>query len=251
MTFTIAYFTDAHLGQKLSSGGDITTGKMPYLDDPEAHRENLRIVLRDIADRGIEDIVFGGDIGAPDASRFFFGSIREMNFRLHLVLGNHDAFAHVTQFYPRGKNESGDELFYAFDRSAFRLIFMDSSRNRVSDRQLLWLAQELKTDLKICLFIHHPVLDAGTALDRSSAALQGRDHIRGVLADAGKEAAIFAGHYHMDVATTEGRLAQVISRAVSYQIDPRTGETDTSTFGYRVIEFGAGGLANRIVALRR
>ena len=91
----------------------------------------------------------------------------------------------------------------------------------------------------------------GTALDRSSAALQGRDLIRRVLADADKEATIFAGHYHMDVVTTEGRLTQVISPAVSYQIEPRTGETDTSTFGYRVIEFGPDGLASRIVTFRR
>ncbi|RFB78351.1 metallophosphoesterase family protein [Methylovirgula sp. 4M-Z18] len=246
-----AHFTDAHLGQQLIAGGNITATKMPYADDPLAHRENFQTVLRDLAARRIEDIVFGGDIGTPLANAYFFECVSRTNVRLHLILGNHDTYAQVKPFYSLETAGDGDELFYARESPPFRFIFMDSSANAVSERQLSWLQEQLETDRQIIVFIHHPILDVGTPLDRSSAALQGRESVKLLLQQAKSDVTVFAGHYHMDVETVEGRIRQFLTPAVSYQIGRDNAETDTRIFGYRLIELGSAGLATEVVTFRR
>ena len=57
---TIAYFTDAHLGQKVHSDGETASNKMSYLDEPAEHRDNLQLVLNDIAEAGIREVHFRG-----------------------------------------------------------------------------------------------------------------------------------------------------------------------------------------------
>ena len=48
----IAYFTDAHLGQKLVLGRGIEKDKMHYVHEPAEHQENLRLILDDISRKG-------------------------------------------------------------------------------------------------------------------------------------------------------------------------------------------------------
>ncbi|AMP97924.1 hypothetical protein AY601_0989 [Pedobacter cryoconitis] len=263
-TKTIAYLTDAHLGQKIIL--DKETGHMRYEENIEEHKDKLKFILEDIRSAGITEIIFGGDIGTQEANQWFFETIDGFNFKLLMVLGNHDTYSQVNQYYKKyqyyKKNqyykddqyyihpdkygdengnkqdaESGNELNYAYEEGNFKFIYLDSSSNAVSTAQLNWLGQELNTDKEILLFIHHPVLEIRTPLDKIGAALKGRDEIKALLSALQKEVLIFCGHYHMADELTAGNIRQYATPACSYQIEKLSEkiEIDTLTFGYRMI----------------
>lgn len=277
---TIAYLTDAHLGQKIIL--DEETGHMRYVENTEEHKDNLKFILEDIRSVGITEIIFGGDIGTQEANQWFFETMDEFNFKLLIVLGNHDTYSQVDRYYKpvdryykqsnqyykqsnqyymqvnqdykkdqyhthpdkygdessnKQDAKPGNELNYAYEEGNFKFIYLDSSSNSFSPAQLNWLGQELNTDKKILLFIHHPVLEIKTPLDKIGAALKGRDEIKLLLSALQKEVLVFCGHYHMTDELTAGNIRQYSSPACSYQIVKLSEkiEIDTLTFGYRLI----------------
>ena len=62
MNQKIAYITDIHLDEKFPLDTGVDT------------RENWKIILNDISSRGINEIIFGGDIGEKTANKWFFES---------------------------------------------------------------------------------------------------------------------------------------------------------------------------------
>ncbi|WP_368517007.1 hypothetical protein [Rhizobium sp.] len=75
MTKTIlAFFTDTHLGQKLVTKTEIAGDKMGYEETPQEHEHHLRLILDDIARKGISRVVFGGDIGTAHSVAAFSNS---------------------------------------------------------------------------------------------------------------------------------------------------------------------------------
>jgi Icc protein len=247
----IAHVTDAHLGQKLLRGGKLDARQMLYGDEPSAHKENLQRVLDDIAARGITNIIFGGDIGAKDSNKYFFDLIAAHKFRLQMVLGNHDSFAEVTRHCGFDHSRSEGEMFGTSEEGAVKFLFLDSSANVISDAQLQWLKSELRTDKRIVLFVHHPVLPIDTPLDGSGAVLKGRDSLKAALQTSRRDITIFCGHYHMIDTQNGDRIRQYVTPAVSYQITKAAEaiEIDSSTFGYRLIVIDDDDVASDVVML--
>ena len=247
----IAYVTDAHIGQKIVLSGKTESGKMHYLPEPEEHKDNLKLILDDISRRGISELVFGGDIGTKGSNEWLFNLIGKYNFKLRMVLGNHDSFSEVSKHY--SSPGSDDELKYAYEDGSFKYIYLDSSSNFISDNQFRWLQQQLNTEKKVILFLHHPVLEIDTPLDRAGAALSARDRIRGALLHAKRETVIFCGHYHMDDDAIDGNIRQLLTPAASYQIEKLSKEIaiDEQTFGYRLIEFNGSEVSSEVVLFRR
>jgi 3',5'-cyclic-AMP phosphodiesterase len=248
---TIAYVTDAHIGQKIVLSGKTESGKMHYLSEPEEHKDNLKLVLDNIVKRGITEVVFGGDIGTKDSNEWFFDLIGKYNFKLQMVLGNHDSFSEVSKHY--SSPGSDVELKYAHEDGYFKYIYLDSSSNFISDNQFRWLQQQLNTEKRVILFLHHPVLEIDTPLDRAGAALNARDKILDALLQAKRETVIFCGHYHMDDDAIDGNIRQFLTPAASYQIEKLSGEIaiDEQTFGYRLIEFNGSELSNEVILFRK
>lgn len=249
----IAYVTDAHLGQKIVLGGKTESGKMHYLREPQEHKDNLKLILDDIASRGIREVVFGGDIGTNDADVWFFELIRKYEFDLRMVLGNHDTFAEVSKHYSNQWIDDSQELKYAYEDGALKYIYLDSSSNVVGEVQFRWLQEELKTEKTVILFLHHPVLEIDTPLDRAGAALNGRDKIRGALLKAEGEVHIFCGHYHMNDEAVHGNIRQFLTPAAAYQIEKCTEEIaiDERTFGYRLINIDGSDISTELVMFQR
>jgi 3',5'-cyclic-AMP phosphodiesterase len=244
----IAHLTDAHLDQKLVLGEQANS--IEYRHEPDQHRERLRIVIDDIARRGISNIVFGGDIGAKTSTRWFFETLDHYCFKLRLVLGNHDTFAAVASFY-RGKNASlADQLYYSCEEADLKSIFLDTSANFVGDRQLAWLQSELDDKKKtFVVFAHHPILQINTPLDRIGVALRDRDDVHALLRGARGRVVIFCGHYHMNVETTDTNIQQFLTPAICYQIieqaDPIA--VDDRSFGYRILRLDGAEIVTEVV----
>jgi|SRR5215475_11055843 len=252
MTKTIvAHFTDTHLGQKLVMGGAIAGDEMRYDENPEEHQNHLRSVLDSISRRGISDVIFGGDIGTNKSALGFFELLNGYNFTTSIVLGNHDTYSNIAQYCGVGGNTIQGKLCFSHDDGHLKRIFLDSSDNTVGDDQLVWLARELNGASKIALFLHHPILEIDTPLERSGASLRDRDKIKVLLANTNCEVSVFCGHYHMIDEAREGSIRQFVTPAVSYQIIKQADRlrVDTGTFGYRILEIDGAEITTEIVLL--
>jgi 3',5'-cyclic-AMP phosphodiesterase len=233
MNRTIAYITDLHLDEEAT----FERGVNPRL--------NFNRVLEDIAARGIEDVVIGGDIGESSAFRSFFDSLK--NYRLRITPGNHDRIELISGFFERDLPPGKSEWYDAEEDDRYKYIFLDSSSGELHSGQLQWLRQQLITPKEPVIFIHHPVLPVDTAMDRKYPLI-GRETTGEILQHAGKPLTIFSGHYHMDDAQTLGNITQYITPAVSFQIRRGTEVAfDTSFFGYRLVTFNETGVTTELV----
>ncbi|MBL4708344.1 MAG: metallophosphoesterase family protein [Flavobacteriales bacterium] len=130
----IAYVTDIHLDEKFPKGLRIDA------------RKNWKIILNDISSRGIDEIVFGGDIGEKTANSWFFKSLQ--NYTLSITLGNHDYYKEVIKHYNTGVVENQTELYYSQENAYYKYLFLDSSSGSISQEQFSWFKKGLLTTKK-------------------------------------------------------------------------------------------------------
>lgn len=247
----IAYFTDTHLGQRLVMKSEIAGNKMRYDHVPKEHEDRLRLVLDDIASKGISNVLFGGDIGTAQSVQGFFELLKEYDFTVTVILGNHDDYANVTQYWNAGGSAVNGKLCFSRTDGHLKHIFLDSSDNVLGDSQRAWLARELDGVRNAALFVHHPILALDTPVDRSGAALRDRDEIRSLLLGTDCEISVFSGHYHMIDESREANIRQFVTPAVSYQIVKQSEQlqVDTGTLGYSILEIDGAEIGTQVVLL--
>lgn len=229
--FRFAFVTDIHFDE--SFGFDETVNQ----------RKNWKTVLVDLQKRGIKNLVFGCDLGKPSGYAEFFEDVK--NFDLNLIIGNHDEPEEIKNYF-RPQHENN---YYTFETEDYKLIFMDSGLGKVDQEQLKWLANEILTEKVILLFIHYPVLNVGTAMDKFWK-LENRDEIAEILENATSQIFSFSGHYHMEDMRSEGNITQVLTPAVSYQILKNQTEEIVKSdriFGYRIVEIMNGKLDSQVI----
>jgi Icc protein len=81
----IAYITDIHLNEDLDEKHQVDCN------------HQWELILQDVIARGINQIVFGGDIGAASAYPWFFETLK--SYAIDFVLGNHDTPADAIPYY--------------------------------------------------------------------------------------------------------------------------------------------------------
>jgi Icc protein len=219
----IAQITDIHLNEEWS---------VKHGSDPET---NWKLLLQDVGARGINDIIFTGDIGDASGYERFFGMLKDFDFTV--IPGNHDTFANIKPYYNPSYLTGRDEMYHSREDGPFKYIFLDSSTDEISPKQLEWLENELNTPLKILLFIHHPILRVITAVDQKYPLLN-RDAVRTALFRSGRDVTVFCGHYHTDDFDKEANITQYVTPAASVQMEKNPLEIiiHSRYYGYRIIE---------------
>jgi len=232
----IAHITDFHFEETF-----------PIENGVDAHK-NWKVVLDDINNRNIDEVICTGDIGDQASIQPFLQSLSDTGFTPRITLGNHDTFSEVDEFYKNSLNQGVRELYYSFEEGSFKYIFLDSSADEVSQTQVDWLKNELKTGLRILLFMHNPILDCGTVLDQRFP-LKNRKQLNEVLQECSQEITMFCGHYHMADERKENNIHQHITPAISYQVTklPDRVEINNTTFGYRIIEVDENSISTEVV----
>lgn len=216
-----AFITDIHLDEQFP------------IDNKVNPTKNFETILADIEKRKITDLIFGGDIGEPTAHNYFFNKLQ--NFSLNLILGNHDKFENVKGYFSKDRNTQ--ELYYKTEDENFQYIFLDTSDEQLSKPQLEWLKNELTENKALILFIHHPVLEIPTHIDKLYP-LKNREELKTVLLNFKKNVTIFCGHYHMNDEQKLKNIKQYTTQSMSFQVVKNATdlEIDNANFGYRIIE---------------
>ncbi len=236
MTKRIAYITDTHLDENTPAEIGVDT------------RNNWRLILKDIAARSADEIIFGGDIGETESYSWFFRSFKNYTPNLKITLGNHDTFSEVIKYYSVNTDNESKELYYSYEDDYHKYIFLDSSAYEISSTQYKWLTGEIDTPKKMILFIHHPVLNVDSVADKEFPLL-GREKIKEALHKHKNEVYIFCGHYHTIDERTDRNITQFITPAASFQMADQEGEIvkDASWFGYRIINIANGDISSQVV----
>ncbi|MBO9732797.1 MAG: metallophosphoesterase family protein [Chitinophaga sp.] len=239
MKNVIAYITDPHLDE---------AGLANF---PVNVREDMKNMLQEVHAAGIKNVVIGGDIGDKASHTFTFDLLRQYAGSVKLTLGNHDKFKEVITYYnplPSGR----EEMYYSEEHNGYKHIFLDSSAEEISAAQLEWFKQEMQTNKKVILFVHHPILGVNAEVDRAFP-LKGRDDIAAVLQQHPNNVYIFCGHLHLDDEQTQGHIQQYVTPAVSVQFvkDAATLEMDHKFFGYRIIEINDDGIDTEVMLKQR
>lgn len=232
----VAYITDLHLDEQFTFDQEVDA------------KRNWNRILQDISEKGINEIVFGGDIGASAANKWFFDSLKAFN--ISITLGNHDLYSEVIKHYKFPTNETQNEWYYSQKHDTYKFIFLDSSANSISPKQFEWFKRELVTTKKLVLFIHHPILAIQAEVD-NGYALKGRERIKAQLLNLDNEVSIFCGHYHLQDEQTIANISQYITPASSFQVMkiPNEIKISNKTFGYRIIEFNDNTLSTDVIVL--
>lgn len=230
----LAFVTDLHIDDHFLRNYDIDT------------RRNLERVIGDLQERNIKHVVLGGDIGEAPALDWIFRLFS--SFDIKLVLGNHDQIADFAKYFATA---TGELLFDSQEQGAYKHIFLDTAAGHVGTLQLQWLAAELQTDKKILVFMHHPVLPIGSAMD-TLYPLKNRDELIELLVDSGRQITIFSGHYHTADETSQGLIRQFVTPAVSFQVsrDSEEIQLETDYFGYRIIDLTGEDLHTEIISFK-
>lgn len=234
MNKKIAYVTDIHLDEQFP------------IDQGIDARANWKVILEDIYARGIDEIIFGGDIGEKAANQWFFDSLR--NYELSITLGNHDYFNEVIKYYDFEILNQQTELYYSQERKDYKLIFLDSSAGSISQAQFDWFRLELLSAKRILVFIHHPILAVDAEVDKRFGLID-RDRMKEELLKVEGEVVVICGHYHFEDEITYRNIRQYITPASSYQVVkiPDEIKVNTDAFGYRIIELKETGMKTDLV----
>ncbi len=234
MTKIIAHITDTHLG-------DPTTEE--YGIDP---KKNLKAILEATAGK-VNDLIITGDLGTKDKLSWLFEKAESYIPGFKVILGNHDEYTTVKEFYHNTQSASETELYYSLEDEFYKYIFMDSSSSIISQEQLEWLKEEINTLKKIVVFIHHPVLGFQTGMD-IKYPLKNRDNVKEIFQQSRNPITLFCGHYHMPDKREEGKITQYITPAASFQVKKNSMNIDINgkSFGYRIIILHETGIETRL-----
>lgn len=229
----IAYVTDIHLDDHFPIEGGA---------DPIS---NWKTILQDIKSRNIQQLILGGDLGEPSSNVWFFESIE--GFSADITLGNHDTFQEISKYHKK-QSEGVNELYYSYEDEGFKYIFLDSSSGIIQEAQLQWLQQELRTEKKILLFIHHPIVEVDTPVDKLYPLIN-RNSVRKILHDAGNDIIVICGHYHMEDEQQKENVRQLVTPAASIQLIKNASaiELDSSTFSYRIIDINNDSFETKLI----
>ena len=234
MMRTIAYITDLHLDESFAKQHGVDAAK------------NWKLILDDVRSRGIGEVICGGDIGELSAYSKFFDSLK--GFKLHVTPGNHDQSVEVLKHYTSPGLTSKSVVFGSQDDEHFKYVFLDTSKASVAEEQFQFLSNELRTEKKILLFMHHPVLAVNTPVDRLYP-LYGRERIVELLQRHKNEVVVFCGHYHVSDERVAGNITQLVTPAVSFQIvkESESLQIHNNYFGYRLITVDKSRLTTEIL----
>jgi 3',5'-cyclic-AMP phosphodiesterase len=229
----IAQVTDMHIGPSNVSFRGINV------------REQFLKVLKVLAKKPLDLVVFSGDLaaseGEPEAYTWIKSILDDFPHPYRIMAGNHDHVIRMRRVFDLPENEhSSSMLFFAETIKGKRLLFLDSSRYRITKPQIEWLMDELAKNKKpVLIFIHHPPLLCGCQFMDEHHALQSPDELWQILEQSPVVEHIFCGHYHVEKKVEINGNVVHLTPSTVFQIEPDNPQFAIAHTkpGWRIIEF--------------
>lgn len=194
-------------------------------------------------DQRLDGLLLGGDIIDSPAKgniRYLGQQLGKLKIPFVYTPGNHDwtqPWEYMTktakeEFLPRLRPYmNGNEVIHKMDMGELRIIAVDNSSNQINDRALLTYANLLKTDKKVILLLHVPLLTQ-SVLEKarnvwSSPVVLGGGNYGGIYPNAASQrflelttaadspvVLVLAGHVHFyNKDYINGKILQIVGPA--------------------------------------
>lgn len=231
----IIQLTDLHLAE---------AGVCPHEIDVRA---NFVRALDVVQLHDYDQLVISGDIcydvGQLETYQWVKAVLEARKIPYLIIPGNHDDAAMMIDCFGLHGHSSNGELFFALPPSdGCKVLFLDSSKKRISTQQLQFLRQQLRSSHSpVCLFIHHPPLQMGVPFMDETHALQDTDELLDILGAHPYPVTVFSGHYHGEKSVRWRNVDVHITPSCFYQIDWKQTAfaVDHTRCAYRYIEISA------------
>lgn len=204
--------TDLHIGNAHERPFDVDV------------RANFLKILSDIQKHDYDLLVISGDLCYQDGERAIYnwikGHLDTLDKRWAIIPGNHDDSQLMADCFSFNDRCQENQLFFCGNESEPPTLFLDSSPGFLSELQLNYLRNYLSEHQnEICLFMHHPPLQAGVPYMDNQHAFQNSEETLALLTAHPYPIHIFTGHYHVDKSIHYKNLNIHITPSTFFQID--------------------------------
>jgi Icc protein len=232
----IAFITDLHIDED---------GKFPLNLDT---RRQFLSVLSDVTARGYDRIVLGGDIchqtGEAETYQWIADQIAAAGIPCLSIAGNHDDSSLLAKYLMSGFPVSQGELYFYQIWEEQIVLFLDTSKGRMSDIQYKWLNDQIElAGRQIYIFMHHPPLLCGSLHMEPTYQFSQMDQFKALCSKwSDRNFKIITGHYHLDRYLVSGNMSVLLTPSTFVQIDPESTAFRplNNNIGYREVIFGDG-----------
>lgn len=147
--------------------------------------------------------------------------LTRLRFPCHMALGNHDYRPVFRWVMLEDTDADSAPYYYALDRSAHRVIVLDTQdegevSGRLDDDQLEWLEQELSSAQSSVICMHHPPVPVGVAW-MDELILLDNERFLEICRTAASLRLILCGHVHHDFRMDLGHTTVLTAPSVGLQ----------------------------------
>jgi len=187
----LAHITDTHINAEHKNIDGIDSKK------------NLLSVLDEITAAGMDGVIHTGDICFPNGNKtlytWFKGVMDDAGLPYLLTPGNHDDLFLMQEVFNLRDLPPQVITTGAVALKGQSLLFLDSSSERLSMKQVLWLKREIAVqDDQIILFQHHPPFPCGVRVMDEKYPYKTPDLFLKTILETGRSLTMFTGHYHLE-----------------------------------------------------
>jgi Icc protein len=227
----ILHLTDLHVGK---------AGEATYGVDV---RRNLDAVLQDLPRYAPDLVMISGDLCYRTGETKIYKWIRErldsVPYSFAFLSGNHDDPQKLADVFNLRDDLHQSELYYSRRIHGQTILFLDTTAGTLSEQQLQWTEQQLRTHQgPLLFFMHHPPFQAGVPFMDQNYPMHATDKFCQLLFDYPYPIYIFCGHYHVEKTIARKNVQLYITPSLFFQIDQSSPEfkVDHYRIGFRLIE---------------
>lgn len=192
----IGFVTDIHAGDQTERDDGTDPKNIIFPDHFEKNFRNALLGMRRV------DLIFtlGDNLNRP--SRKNAKKLKEISrsYPIYWTKGNHDKLSHFQEIL-------SEERYYYLDKKDWRIIVLDNSdvapnyhknheehgRGYIDEVQLDWLKEALKTDRKIIVTMHVPMISRS----KLGEVRGDQKYLEDLFLKNGNVKHIFSGHFHV------------------------------------------------------
>ncbi|MDA3956043.1 metallophosphoesterase [Oceanispirochaeta sp.] len=187
----IAHITDTHISEE------------DQFPDGIENRDRFLRTLEDIRSQDVDLIIHTGDVCYPQGCKSIYTWLREIlestEIPYILTPGNHDNVFMMQEVFNLKDLPAKVITTGAVAMKGQSLLFLDSSSERLTMKQILWLKREIEIqDDQLFLFQHHPPCSCGVRVMDTKYPYKTPELFQKTIRDTGRSLILFCGHYHIE-----------------------------------------------------
>jgi Icc protein len=206
-------------------------------------RKNFLKLIQRINNEKFDFLVFTGDLsfmnGEIECYEWIKNELDKFDFVYYMIPGNHDNVLNLANVFNINSLIKDKEMYFSIETGSWKILFLDTSHDIISENQLSWLVKEADlNNKKVAIFMHHPPAVCGCKYMDLNFPLKNNKEFQARTAILKRNLPVFCGHFHTDKKVIAGNLNIFLTPSCWVQIDEKSDDLRPSTYkiGFRKIK---------------